>query len=102
MKDEEVGPCVYVNNREGNKIGAICVVAGKDFGKKSIILMKEDDKSESLRSTTQLTNKLVDLDVSLEEREKVLKFADKRLRALQEEYTKWEAGKFGFSKDKKI
>lgn len=74
--------CLDIKNSKGNHIGCVCVVAGKDYRKKDIIIMPRDKPAKSVRSTTELVNKLHDFGISYEERKKAMDFASLRLKLL--------------------
>ncbi len=82
-QEKEIKSCFDVKNKDGQVFGAVCVATGKDLGKKDIILMEKENNAYSVRSITELMNKLAKKNVSFEERKKVLDFASKRLRALE-------------------
>lgn len=86
MKEElkkQFSSCTDLKDKDGNILGAVCVATGKDLGKKDIILMPKDGDTRSVRSTTELINKLADINVPFEERKRVVDFTADRLRALE-------------------
>ena len=99
----ETCPCADVKNENGELIGGVCIVTGKDMGKKDIIYMEKEGNARSLRSTTELINTLRKNDVPFEEQKQLLQFVDGRLRAL-EQGSSWlnvGAGPAQFGKGKK-
>ena len=81
--DEDNKSCMDVKNEEGEVIGAVCIATGKDFGKKDIIYMQKQNNAYSVRSVTELLNKVAKNGVPFEERKSILDFASERLRALE-------------------
>jgi len=58
----------------------ICVMLNKNSGETDIIILPSDEKAISVRSTTELINKLRSYGVSIEEIKKALVFVDHILR----------------------
>ena len=107
MKDQEkkeIESCFDVKNKDGQVFGAVCVATGKDLGKKDIILMEKENNAYSVRSITELMNKLAKKNVSFEERKKILDFASKRLRSLEsnEKSSELKIGPFEANKSEKL
>lgn len=76
--------CLDIKNSKGKPIGCVCVVSSKDYRKKDIIIMPRDKPAKSVRSTTELINKLHNFDVSYEERKKAMDFTSFRLKTLDD------------------
>ncbi|MBO8183149.1 MAG: hypothetical protein H0Z28_10215 [Archaeoglobus sp.] len=93
---EDEKPCVDV---DGIKV---CVVRSKDLGKRDIIITDPKKGARSMRSVTELINKLSkDYDISMDRiTDEVLPFVNRRLRDLGEEAdsTKISAFDIGYEK----
>lgn len=74
--------CLDIKNNKGKPVGCVCVVAGKDYRKKDIIIMPRDKPARSVRSTTELINKLHDFGVTYEEKKRAMDFTSYRLKLL--------------------
>ncbi len=64
-------------------LGAVCVLKGKDLDKNDILFMPSNDNAFSVRSVTELVNKLSKNNIPYEERKKVLDFTSERLSYLE-------------------
>ena len=102
-KEEKIKNCRDIYSKEGKRLGCVCIATSKDFGKRDIILMPEDKPTTSVRSTTELMNKLQTLNVPFEKRKELVDFTAERLRDLElEESTHLIKGEpFSVSESKK-
>ncbi|MGD0331002.1 MAG: hypothetical protein ABSB40_11295 [Nitrososphaeria archaeon] len=87
-REDKLSSCTDVRDENGNVLGAVCVAIAKNFGKKrktDIIFMGKEKPAFSVRSTTELMNILgqTKMNVSFEERKRVLNFVAERLRMLE-------------------
>ena len=82
--------CMDVKGKNG-KEATICIATSKDFGKRDIIFVpKNNENAFSVRSVTELGNKLKKLQVPHEEIIKTIGFASEGLRDLESEKTRTE------------
>lgn len=74
-----------ITNGKGDIIGAVCIVKSKDPDKYDIMFMPKsgEDGALSVRSLTELINKLQKEGISFEERKRVLNYASERLWYLE-------------------
>lgn len=72
-----------IKDKEGKTLGAVCVLKGKDLYKNDILFMPSNDNAFSVRSVTELVNKLSKKNISYEERKNVLHFTSERLSYLE-------------------
>lgn len=80
-KVDQEKSCMDFEDKKGGKF-CVCVSPRKDADTKDIIIMRETEKANSVRSTTELANKLMDMGISLETRRDAMDFVSSRLRAL--------------------
>lgn len=83
--NKDVKHCEDIKNEDGKVDGCVCVGPSKDLGKKDIVYMPNDKETFSVRSTTELMNKLRERHIPYEERKSVFNFVSDRLRALERE-----------------
>jgi hypothetical protein len=81
----------------------VCVLPSKDFGKRDIIFVPTEGKAISVRSTTELINKLRDYEIPPAKITDTMTFVSGRLRGLESEEISLgvKAGGFGVEKSKK-
>ena len=77
--------CMDILDDKGEFLGSVCVLKGKDLGKSDIIFMpiNEENNSFSVRSVTELANKMTKEMIPLKQRKEVLNFASDRLWYLE-------------------
>lgn len=81
--EKNIKACMDIKDKEGKTLGAVCVLKGKDLHKNDILFMPSNDNAFSVRSVTELVNKLSKKNISYEERKKVLDFTSERLSYLE-------------------
>ena len=81
--EKNIKSCMDIKDKEGKTLGAVCVLKGKDLDKNDILFMPSNDNAFSVRSVTELVNKLSKKNISFEERKKVLDFTSERLSYLE-------------------
>ena len=80
-----------IHNNKGEIIGDVCCLTSKDIGRKDILFMPNKGESKSMRSVVELVNYLEKENVPMIEREKAIDFLSDRLRAINEDYRKWQS-----------
>ncbi len=97
--------CYQIHDDKGISLGSACVVTSKDFGHRDIIYLPKlnTEKAFSVRSSTEMINKLKEMNVPHEEIEKVMDFTDERLRSLEtdESFVGIKGGPLSASKSEK-
>ena len=83
QNEKNIKSCMDIKDKEGQTLGAVCVLKGKDLEKNDILFMPTNDNAFSVRSVTELVNKLSRKNISYEERKKVLDFTSERLSYLE-------------------
>ena len=81
--EKNIKSCMDIKDKEGKTLGAVCVLKGKDLNKNDILFMPSNDNAFSVRSVTELVNKLSKKNISYEDRKKVLDFTSERLSYLE-------------------
>lgn len=82
-KNEDNFKCsMDIKDQEGKIIGAVCVLKGKHLGN-DILFISKDDNAFSVRSITELINKLSRENISYEEKKRILDFISERLLYLE-------------------
>ena len=94
--------CRIFRGKEGKPVGRVCVGPSKDMEERDIIIFfKNEGRARSVRSTTELINKLAKAKVPEKEIFDTYEFVTKKLRSLELREAEVKVGSVGVKEAKK-